>query len=168
MHEYQVTISIREAVPADDAALGRISDEVHKLHATAHPSLFRPVGSGNSLPQAYFDDLLASGTSTILVADIEDTVVGFVIANVFDAPPFEVLVPRRIVFIDSMVVTAAQRGKGIGRALVDATIAWGRSRGAAYLELTVWEFNRSARAFYEQLGLATIHSTMHLDISAIA
>ena len=168
MREYQAITSIRETVPADYGVLISISDEVHGLHATAHSSVFRPVGSSSSLPQAYFDDLLAGGTSTILVADIEHTGVGFVIANVFDAPPFEVLVPRRIVFIDSMVVTTAQRGKGIGHALVGAAIAWGRSKGAIHLELTVWEFNRSAIAFYERLGLATIHRTMQRDISAIA
>jgi GNAT superfamily N-acetyltransferase len=99
-----------------------------------------------------------------VVAEWGNTIVGFVIANVFDAPPFEVLVPRRIVFIDSMVVTATQRGKGVGRALVGATIAWGRTKGATNLELTVWNFNRSAMAFYERFGLTTIHRTMQLDI----
>jgi GNAT superfamily N-acetyltransferase len=164
MSVYQATLAIREAVPADYGALVPISDEVHGLHAAAQPHMLRPVGSASSLPQAWFDDLLAGDTSTILVAQIENTVVGFAIVNVFDTPPFEVLVPRRIVFIDSMVVTATQRGKGIGRALVDATIAWGRAKGAPFLELTVSEFNRSAIAFYERLGLATIHRTMQLDI----
>lgn len=164
MNESQAALAIREAVPADYPALTPISDEVHGLHAAAHPHTFRPIGSGSSLPQVWFDDLLAGDMSTILVAEIENTIVGFVIANVFDTPPFEVLVPRRIVFVDSMVVTATQRGKGIGRALVDAAIAYGRAKGATNLELTVWEFNRSAMAFYERLGLTTIHRAMQLDI----
>jgi GNAT superfamily N-acetyltransferase len=164
MNESQAALVIREAVPADYPALTPIADEVHALHAAAHPRIFQPVGSGSSLPQAWFDDLLAGDMSTILVAEIEHTIVGFVIANVFDTPPFEVLVPRRVVFIDSMAVTAAQRGKGIGRALLEAASAWGRAKGATNLELTVWEFNRSALAFYERLGLTTIHRTMQLDI----
>ena len=80
------------------------------------------------------------------------------------APPFEILVPHRTVFINSMVVTAEQRGKGIGRTLVDAAMGWGRARGATALELVVWEFNQAALAFYERLGLATIHRTMRLEL----
>jgi GNAT superfamily N-acetyltransferase len=164
MSKHHVTSVIREALSADYPALVPIADEVHALHAGAHPSIFRSVGSGSSLPRAYFDELLAGDASTIQVAEVEDIIVGFAIVNIFDAPPFEVLVPRRTVFIDSMVVTKAQRGKGIGRALVDVASAWGRARGATTLELTVWEFNRAAMAFYEGLGLATIHRTMKLEL----
>ena len=59
---------------------------------------------------------------------------------------------------------AEQRGKGIGRTLVDAAMGWGRARGATALELVVWEFNQAALAFYERLGLATIHRTMRLEL----
>ncbi|HEY0605472.1 MAG TPA: GNAT family N-acetyltransferase [Herpetosiphonaceae bacterium] len=164
MSDQTVPCSIREAVAADYPALTPIADEVHRLHATAHPAIFQPVERASSLPQAYFDDLLSGESSTIQVAEIAGAIVGFAIVNVFDAPPFEVVVPRRIVFIDSMVVTEAQRGRGIGQALVEAAIAWGRARGATTLELTVWEFNDRARALYERLGLTTIHRTMQREI----
>lgn len=111
---------VREAVPTDYPTLASISDEVHGLHAAAHPSIFREVGTGRSLPQAYFDDLLAGEMSTILVAEIEGRVGGFAIVEVFDAPPFEAVVPRRTVFIASMAITERERRKGLGQALVDA------------------------------------------------
>ncbi len=164
MSEHKVATSIREAVPADYAVLVPISDEVHGLHAAAHPHIFRPAGSSSSLPRGWFDDLLAGDKSTILVAEVEGIIAGFAIVEVFDAPPFEVLVPRRIVFIASMAVTESQRGKGSGRALVDAATAWGRAKGTTVLELVVWEFNQPARTFYERLGLATMHRTMRLDL----
>ena len=166
MQEQRSTPLVRDAVPSDYAALALISDEVHGLHAAAHPSIFREVGTGHSLPQAYFDDLLAGEMSTIQVAEIEGAVGGFAIVEVFDAPPFEVVVPRRTVFIASMAITERQRRKGFGRALVDAAMAWGRARGATSLELTVWEFNEDAIAFYERLGLAPLNRTMHLALDA--
>jgi GNAT superfamily N-acetyltransferase len=166
MHEQRTKPVVREAVPADYAALASISDEVHGLHAAAHPSIFREVGTGRSLPQAYFDDLLMGDMSTIQVAEVEGVVGGFAIVEVFDAPPFEVVVPRRTVFIASMAITEPQRRKGLGRALVDAAMTWGRAWGATSLELTVWEFNEDAIAFYERLGLAPLSRTMHLPLDA--
>ena len=160
MRDHPVTYAIREAVPTDYPALVPIADEVHTLHAAAHPSIFQSVERASSLPQAYVDELLAGDTSTIQVAEIAGRIVGFAIVSVFDAPPFEVLIPRRIVFIDNMVVTEAQRGQGIGQALLEVAIEWGRARGATTLELTVWEFNQRARALYERLGLTTLHRTL--------
>ncbi len=160
MRDHPVTYSIRDAVPTGYPALVPIADEVHTLHAAAHASIFQSVERASSLPQAHFDDLLAGDTSTIQVAEIAGRIVGFAIVSVFDAPPFEVLIPRRIVFIDNMVVTEAHRGQGIGQALLDAAIEWGRARGATTLELTVWEFNQRAKALYERLGLTTLHRTM--------
>lgn len=152
--------TIRAALPTDYPALASLSDEVPALHAAALPALFHPAGRASSLPPGWFDDLLSRDRATIQVADMAGTIVGFAIVEVFDAPPFEVLVPRRTVFIASMVVTAAQRGQGIGRALVAAAVAWGRTQGATALELAVWEFNQAARTFYERLGLATSQRTM--------
>ena len=164
MGEPPVPTTIREVVPADQPALAAIADEVQALHAAAHPAIFRPVGAGASLPRAYFDELLASETATIQVAEVGGRIVGFAIVEVFDAPPVEILVPRRTVFISSMVVTAAQRGQGIGRALVEAAVEWGRGRGATALELTVWAFNEAAQAFYARLGLAPLHQTLHREL----
>jgi diamine N-acetyltransferase len=159
-----ITPTIRSAVPADYAALVPIDEEVHALHAAAFPSIFRPVGEGSSLPRSFFDDLLAGDESTILVAEVEGAVAGFAIVEVFDAPPFEVLVPRRSVHIGSMAVAASRRRQGIGRALVEAAIEYGRTHGAGSLELTVWEWNTEAQAFYQRLGLAPLHRALHREL----
>lgn len=160
----KATCSIRTATPTDYPPLVVLSTEVHALHAAAYPKIFRPAEHANALPQGWFDELLSGDMSTIQVAEVAESIVGFAIVEVFDAPPFEALLPRRTVFIGSMVVTETQRGRGIGRALVAAAVAWGRTKGATTLELTVWERNQAARSFYERLGLTAIHSTLSLEL----
>src|SRR5882672_220084 len=46
------------------------------------------------------------------------------------------------------------RGRGAGRALLDAAIAWGRSRGLDRLELWVTRGNGPAVRLYERAGFA--------------
>jgi len=65
-------------------------------------------------------------------------------------------VPRRWLQVDNVAVLRAYRGMGIGRALMDEAHAWARAQGLADVELTVWEFNQDAIAFYEALGYTTI------------
>jgi GNAT superfamily N-acetyltransferase len=50
------------------------------------------------------------------------------------------------------VVRAALRGQGIGRALLERALDWGRIRGIKRVQLTVFDRNREARAFYDKLG----------------
>ena len=54
----------------------------------------------------------------------------------------------------SMWVAPDQRGRGVGRALVDAVERWGRGWGARRTLLWVFVANEGARRFYETLGFA--------------
>jgi GNAT superfamily N-acetyltransferase len=53
-------------------------------------------------------------------------------------------------------VAESQRGQGIGRALMEHTHEWARGQGIHEVELTVWEFNQGAMAFYSELGYTPI------------
>jgi ribosomal-protein-alanine N-acetyltransferase len=55
-----------------------------------------------------------------------------------------------------MWVAAEARGRGLGRALIEAVLAWARERGApmVVLEVTDTERAASAAALYRSLGFA--------------
>ncbi len=63
--------------------------------------------------------------------------------------------PRRRAFVDSLAVGQEFRRHGIGRALMDQAHAWAIAKGAADVELNVYEFNQPALAFYQALGYET-------------
>jgi ribosomal protein S18 acetylase RimI-like enzyme len=52
-------------------------------------------------------------------------------------------------------ILPAYRGKGIGRALMTATIEKARTKGLTRIELTVRETNANAVALYKKLGFET-------------
>jgi GNAT superfamily N-acetyltransferase len=69
-----------------------------------------------------------------------------------------------------MFVDRAKRGKGVGKELVKAVVAWARSQGATSLYLWVTATNSPAIALYERSGFARTvetqplpHSPAHLE-----
>ena len=56
--------------------------------------------------------------------------------------------------VGGMWVEPAARGRGAGGALLDAAIAWARSRGLDRLELWVTKGNGPAERLYERAGFA--------------
>ncbi len=55
-----------------------------------------------------------------------------------------------------MMVEAAQRGRGVGSALLDAAVAWARSNGLTALHLFVFPHNERALALYRGAGFVEI------------
>jgi GNAT superfamily N-acetyltransferase len=58
-------------------------------------------------------------------------------------------------WLEDVFVRAAERGHGLGRALVQAAMAGARERGCDRIELDTEEGNRAAVALYESLGFST-------------
>ncbi len=58
-------------------------------------------------------------------------------------------------WVEDMVVCADQRGKGVGRALLDSLTDWARSKGASRAQLLVDLDNEPALGYYQHLGWQT-------------
>ncbi len=153
---------IRPAVKEDYPAITTIGFETQEIHASAYPDIFQQGVSG--IPIEYFTRMLEGKDTTVLVAEYEQHIVGYVFLNIQDAPPYSYLMPRRVVEISDIAVLRAHNSKGIGHQLVTASIEWAKARGATNLELQVWEFNKNAIAFYERLGMTPINRTMLLSL----
>ena len=85
----------------------------------------------------------------VLVAELDRRVVG--VAHLQVTPALER--ERPAAKLGVLIVDQAQRGRGVGRALVEAAETEARLRGCELLFLTTAERRDDAHAFYERVGL---------------
>lgn len=65
-----------------------------------------------------------------------------------------------VVELDQISVDPEYRGRGLGRQLIDEVRSLASDVGADRLQLTVWEFNRHARAVFERAGFTATTTKM--------
>ena len=128
-------LTIRDAEQADAAAVADL------LGQLGYPT--SPEGA-----EARLERLRVVG-DRVVVAELDGRTVG--LAHLQVAPAIER--DRPAAKIGALVVDDAHRGRGVGRALLDAVEAEARVRGCELLFLTTAERRDDAHAFYERVGL---------------
>lgn len=152
-------VSIRRATACDYNALCGLFDEVDALHRDNLPHLFQKP-KGPVREHDYYLELIADENVGLFVAEVGDKLVGFAHAVIRDTPAIPVFVPRRYAIVDSIGVKSEFQRHGIGQRLMDAIHEWAIANGATAIELNVYEFNKTAIAFYERLGYDTVSRRM--------
>jgi ribosomal protein S18 acetylase RimI-like enzyme len=146
-------VSIRNAVIADYPALDALYAEGDAYHNAGAPHSFAPAAEPartRDVIQAMLDD----PNQEFLVAEIGGIDVGLLRLTIRERNlPF---VPKRIAVINEVVVSAEQRGTGIGHQLMARAQELAAVRGAVEIWLDVWEFNTPALGFYESLGFEPV------------
>lgn len=97
---------------------------------------------------AYITERIAKKDSEIFVALLGDEIVGF--TQLY--PIFTSIGMKRAWLLNDLYVLEEHRGKGAGRALVDAATAHGKKTDAGWLMLQTYIANTTAQALYEKEG----------------
>lgn len=129
---------IREAGAADAAAVAQLLYDFN--HEFGDPAPEPPRLAER------IRELLAGGDTGVLVAG--EPVVGLSLMRF----RLSLFTPRYECYLAELYVVPARRGQGIGRALMEASLAYARARGADYMDLGTAETDVAARALYESLG----------------
>lgn len=159
-------ITIRKAAADDYLGICELLDEVDVLHRDQNPGIFRK-STGPARTWDFYSGLLTDEKVGLFLAEEDGRPVGFVHVLLRDMPDFPIFVPRRYAIIDTIVVQSGHRDRGIGRMLMQTSEEWAIARGAASVELGVYEFNQIAISFYENLGFHTLSRKMQKELRVI-
>ena len=147
-------ITICRAAEVDLPVICVLGMEVNAIHHEAWPDIFTPAAHPDRDLSFWRARFSAKGAGVFLAKEAGRPV-GMVVAHVVDEEKVSLLQPNRFCRIGTIVVSASHRGLGVGRELMSALEAWATSELVTSIQLTVWEFNQSAVAFYEELGYST-------------
>ncbi|MGK5558104.1 N-acetyltransferase family protein [Actinomadura kijaniata] len=131
-------LQIRWATPADDAALAELDARTWSTVSAVAP---RPEPG-----EPFFGE--KTRPESILVAERDGRVVGY--AKL--AAPYPFPSGAHVRSIHGLAVDPGERGRGIGRALMEAACDRAREQGARRITLRVLGGNDPARRLYESLG----------------
>lgn len=158
-----MNISIREAIKSDYDSLLPLFSQVHELHVSERPDLYKE----NSTPvgQEFFESQLVDPRQNIFVGTIGIEIVGFVVMKEEGVIENSFVNERKILNINSLCVAEIQRNKGVGKSLLQYVFDFGRSLEVDSVELGVSERNPSAIRFYESIGMATKSRKMEIILN---
>ena len=106
------------------------------------------------VPEEWFVDIINSPWHDLLVAlDDDDRVIGMASLSVSMGPGIS-----KNAYLEDFVVDAEARTGGVGSALWNEMLAWGREKGCKRMEFTCGNGREVAQAFYKKHG-AEVYDT---------
>ena len=160
-----MTVSIRAAAPADVTVIGRLGALLVRVHhdfdakrfIAATPRTEHGYGS-------FLGSQLDEPNVIVLVAEEDGEVVGYTYAGVEGADYMSLRGPAGVLY--DIVVDPEHRGHGVGRMLLDATIAALAVRGVPRVVLSTAERNEAAQRLFARAGFRRTMIEMTREMNA--
>jgi ribosomal protein S18 acetylase RimI-like enzyme len=145
-------VVIRDARTGDREALVALMGELQEVERALEPDRAPGWEIGWSHLAFLLGEVAATG-GFVLVAERAGRVVGFLLALIeTDAGTYVRPDLRRHAVVTDLAVTAAERGQGLGVALMAAAEARVRAAGLASIRLALLADNAAAERLYRRLG----------------
>jgi ribosomal protein S18 acetylase RimI-like enzyme len=144
-------IGIRPATPADLPAVGRLGALLVRTHHELDARRF--IAPTPQTPQGYASFLgtqLEQPDAVVLVAERGGEIIGYAYAGVEGFDWMMLRGPAGAIY--DILVDPAQRGRGVGRMLLDAVLAALRERGVPRVVLSTAEGNDPAQRLFASAG----------------
>ena len=157
-------IVVRRAIASDVPSLGRMGAALMRQHHDFDPLRFMAPGSNPEDGYAWFlGTQLERDDAAIFVADSNGSVVGYAYAGI-EALSWKDLRDQCGAVYDLMVDERGRR-HGVGTALMEAALAWLRTRGVPRVVLSTSPRNERAQRLFDRLGFRRTMIEMTRELS---
>lgn len=149
---------IRKAKLTDIDRLLELLYEVHNLHAENRPDIFK-IGK-TKYTKDDLPSIIESDQTPIYVAEEKKKVVGYIFCIIEEVKDHKSLSDLKTLYIDDLCIDKEYRHKHIGTSLYNYVRMIAKSLKCNNITLNVWNFNKDAISFYENLGLKPLKVIM--------
>ena len=143
-------IIIRKAEIEDFYKVHRLIMQVHKLHVKERTDIYKDVDPMNF---EEFKNELSNSNNIYLVAQLENKIVGICFSQIKEISNNRIMKNRKILNIGDICVDEKYQRNGIGKKLYNQIVQIAKEKNIHNVELMVWNFNKNAIKFYENLGM---------------
>ena len=151
---------VRFAEKKDLERVNALRRQVNDLHVAGRPDIFKP-GFPKEL-RDYVFTVFDDPRQAIVVTERDGVIRGFAVLHHITKPESPYSYEKDYLDIDEFGVDEACRRQGVAAEMMDFIREYAREKGFAKIELNMWEFNRSALAFYEAVGFTTYRRYMEI------
>ena len=139
---------IRKLTLLDYEAADRLMQHLHDMHFEARPDLY--IAVEHPYPLEEYEEKVTSEQFISLAAEEDGEIIGVCFVELREK---SLMVELPVAVMNALCVDEAHQRKGIATKLFEEATKLAREAGAKRLDLMVWGFNDTARAFYEKIGM---------------
>lgn len=156
-----MTLKIRRAQSADREGVLHLLRQIAEYHREGRPDLFKAGSAKYSKEE--FEEIIKDKNKPVFVAtDKNNTVLGYIFCVIKSYKSHAIFNDYNTLYIDDFCVDENVRGQHIGRQLFETVKNYAKEIKVYNITLNVWEFNESAKKFYESCGLFTQRREMEV------
>lgn len=152
---------VRFAEEKDLVRVNELRKQVNDVHVKGRPDIFRP-GFCKEM-QGFLYAMFYGENHNIIVAERDGIICGMVCVEYATKPESPYNLERHFCHIVEIAVDETFRRQGVGAELFAFVKQDAKERGLSKIDLDVWEFNESAKEFYEAIGFRPYRTYLEMD-----
>ena len=155
-------IDVRDAQKSDTGAIAALLEQVLTIHHNARPDIFKE--GVRKYTDEEIEEILLDAGKRIFVAELDGKVVGYAFIIFKETKNDNILCDSKSLYIDDLCIDESVRGAGVGTAIFKYLKAFAYHTNCNSITLNVWEANRTAKKFYEKMGLVPQKTIMEMSL----
>ena len=136
---------IREANENDISSIVDLWEEMMNFHIQKS-SLYEIKPNARQIYAYYLKEVIKSHKSTVIVYEIENGIIGYLMAEESQLPP--VYKEENVGTVVEICVTENHRNKGVGEKLLAEIEMWFVSKDITTIECVISDFNEISKSFW--------------------
>ena len=158
----QNDIQIRKIQKEDIEKIIPLLEQISTLHINMRPDIFKEKTESNIEKDIL--DIINNEEKISLVAEEKEKILGIIVLKIKKVINHINLKNSKVLWIEELCVDENNRGKGIGKILINNAKEIAKDLKCERVELNCWEANKDAIAFYEKQGMKSQRRIMEIKI----